>query len=350
MEPFQATPRYSCVRLAGLIVTGGCALLVACGGGGGGGGGDDQIAITAANAEQVASKTATVPMGITNLAGFSEEILTTSVGHPRSASLAEYVLQQTQRAARILAEAPDSTRVTASATVTDTIPCDAGQIAVTANDADDDGVMSAGDSASFVLEDCLAEDLGGITNGSLTIEIDTLSGGFDTLTPPYSVGITARFADFAIAETLEGQAATLTIDADMTLTTSSNDGVEVTASVSGDSLRAVETGPAADSRTLRDYAFSVSTNTDTGAYTMDGRGDISTDLLGGSVHFATTTPYTGVESESYPNAGVMTVTGASSSQLTITVLDATQVRLDTDEDGGGVTDATTTVLWDDLDE
>jgi len=349
MNAFHPVSRLSLPWLTGLIVTGGCALLVACGGGGGGGG-DDRIAITSTNAEQVASKTATVPMGITNLAGFSEGILTASLRPPSRASLAEYVLQQTQWAARILAEAPDPTSVTASAIETDTISCASGQIAVTADDADDNGVMSAGDSASFVIEDCQDDSLGGTVSGSLTIEIDSVSGGVATWTPPYSVGVTSQFTDFAITETLDGQSATLTIDGDMALTASTDDDVQFSSSVSGTSLQAVETGPAADSRTLRDYAFSLATNTDSGAYTLDGHGDIRTDLLGGSVHFATTTPYSGVESENFPNGGVMTVTGASDSRLTITVLNATQVRLATDEDGDGVTDATATVLWDVLDE
>ena len=238
----------------------------------------------------------------------------------------------------------------ASAIVTDTISCSDGHIDVTADDADNDGAISAGDSASFLAVDCQDDSLGGTISGTLTIKINAVSGGVETWTAPYSVEVATQFVDFAIAQTVAGESTTLTLNGDMALTAGTDDNVQFTSSVSGTSLQAVETGPAADSRALREYSFAVSINTDTGAHTVDGHGDIRTDLLRGSVHFATTTPYSGIDTKNHAATGVMVVTGASNSRLTITVLDTTQVRLTTDQDGDGVTDATATVLWSVLDE
>lgn len=342
MNMFHGGPEHSFEWLFGLIVTGGCALLVACGGGGGGGG-DDRIAITSVNAEQVASKTATVPMGIASLGSFPEEIVTASIQAPHRTGLAGYVLEQVLLAGRTLA---DTSHVTVSATETDTIPCTTGQMVVTAEDADNDGAISAGDHASVVIEDCQDEGLGGTVSGTLTIDIDTVSGEFETLTAPYSLGVTARFADFVIAD----EDTSLTVNGDMGITAGSEDGVVFTSSIRGDSLAAVETGTAADNERLRDYAFTLTSDTGAGEYTLGGHGDLRSEALGGSVRFEITTPYTELETENFPHAGAMAVTGSSDSRLTITALDVTQVRLDTDEDGDGTVDATATVLWETLDE
>jgi len=349
MNAFHPVSRLSLTWLTGLIVTGGCALLVACGGGGGGGG-DDRIAITSTNAEQVASETATVPMGIASLAGLSDQVLAKSIRSPTDTSVAAYLLAQTRRIAGMVAGSRDPLDVTAAAMETKTIPCASGRMVVTANDADDSHTLSSGDRASVALEDCQDEMLGGRVSGALTIDIEEVTGDFETSTPPYSLRVMARFVDFVIADTIDGQEETFAISADMTLTTGTQDGVRFTASISGESLGAEESGPDADNKTLRNYAFNLVRNDNTGESSIDGHGDIVTSALRGSVHFDITTPYVELDTESNPHAGVMTVTGANNSQLTITVLDTTQVRLDTDEDGDGTTDATATVLWQTLDE
>jgi hypothetical protein len=347
MNAFHSIPN---AWLAGLIVIGGCPVWVAGGGGGGGGGGDDRIAITSTNAEQIAGMTATVPMGIASLGGLPEQIfttpepvITTSLGAPHSAGLAGYVLDQVPRAARSLA---DAGRVTAAVSEPEIIACETGQVVLTVDDADGDQVLSVGDSATVVMEDCQDVELGGTVTGSITLEFTALSGDVENFTPPYSMGVTARFKDFATAY----EDTSLTINGDMGITAGSDDGTHFTLSISGDSLAAVETGPGADSRSLRDYVFAFTEHTGTGEQTFDGHGDLRSEELGGSVHFTIPTPYSELMEEHFPHSGVMVVTGSGDSRLTITVLDATQVRLDTDEDGDGTPEATVTVLWQTLDE
>ena len=308
-----------------------------------GGGGDDRIAVTSTNSEQIAKMVANVPMGIASLGSFPEQVLTASVGTPHSTGLAGYVLGQARLAGWTLAE---SGRMTAAVSEPEIIPCTTGQMVLTVDDADDNAALSVGDKATVVMEDCQDEDLGGTVTGSITIKIQQVSGDIVALTPPVSLGVTARFADFVIAD----EDTSLTINGDMAITGASDDGIVFTSSISGDSLTAVETGAGVDSRVLRDYAFTLTSDAGAGQHTLGGHGDFRTEALGGSVHFETTTPYIELETENFPHVGVMAVTGAGGSRLTITVLSVTQVRLDTDEDGDGTTDATATVLWQTLDE
>ncbi len=70
--------------------------------------------------------------------------------------------------------------------------------------------------------------------------------------------------------------------------------------------------------------------------------------LGGTLAFVTTQGLTGTFLDTVPTAGVVEVRGADASVLTITVVDATDVRLDLDQDGDGEIDATQTVPWTEL--
>ncbi len=70
-------------------------------------------------------------------------------------------------------------------------------------------------------------------------------------------------------------------------------------------------------------------------YSFSATATVASTLAGGSVTFATPTPFTGLGSGN-PTAGVMVITGANGGTLTLTArADGTHVGLVFDDDGAG---------------
>ncbi|MFQ5487645.1 MAG: hypothetical protein ACE5ET_04260, partial [Gammaproteobacteria bacterium] len=80
------------------------------------------------------------------------------------------------------------------------------------------------------------------------------------------------------------------------------------------------------------------------AYTIDANGTVASTALDGSVQFQTLTTFEGIDPE-YPHSGVMRITGARNSSVTLTAIDSTDVQLEVDADGDGVSDQTITTQW-----
>ncbi|MGY0197320.1 hypothetical protein ACWA7J_19805 [Leptothrix sp. BB-4] len=75
-------------------------------------------------------------------------------------------------------------------------------------------------------------------------------------------------------------------------------------------------------------------------------GTLTSSRLGNrSVVFSTTTPFLTVAGGLFPSAGVAIALGSNGSKATLTVLDATRVRLDVDTTGDGTVESTVTRNW-----
>ena len=83
-----------------------------------------------------------------------------------------------------------------------------------------------------------------------------------------------------------------------------------------------------------------------GAYSVYGSGQVTDSALNGYISFTIpqSTPFAGVGGQN-PSSGVMTVTGANHSSVTITAIDSTTVQLQVDTDGDGKVDYTFTEPW-----
>ncbi len=94
------------------------------------------------------------------------------------------------------------------------------------------------------------------------------------------------------------------------------------------------------------HGYSADLVLSAGALTASYGGTLTSSLLGNrSVVFSTTTPFTTAASATFPSAGVAIALGSGGSKATLTVLDATQVRLDVDSNGDGTIESTVTRSW-----
>lgn len=153
-------------------------------------------------------------------------------------------------------------------------------------------------------------------------------GGVGTPTTPLTAGFTMTFNSFKTKDIATN--ATDSINGNMTFTTS-DDGTVTTGSMSGNSL--VMVSSVDGTYQMSNYSITFSDDISTGAYSFAVTMTTADATMGGSVTLTTTTPFTGIGAND-PTAGVMVITGASNSTLTLTALaDGTTVTQVVDEDG-----------------
>lgn len=312
-------------------------LVVGCGGGSSGGspntgtGGNIPTAavkITSANAPAVAKGAMTPAQGAAKSSSAASVVgvVVNATGHRRS--IKDIALSEFARA-RNLNFTPSVVGVVTNQPPTNcgATPAE-GTMALSLNDVDGLG-MGAGDSVTMTYSNC--NDGVSITNGSMAFTINTLSGtmgGVGTPTTPLTAGFTMTFNSFSTKDIATN--ATDSINGNMTFTTS-DDGTVTTGSMSGNSL--VMVSSVDGTYQMSNYSITFSDDISTGAYSFAVTMTTADATMGGSVTLTTTTPFTGIGAND-PTAGVMVITGASNSTLTLTALaDGTTVTQVVDEDG-----------------
>lgn len=309
-------------------------LVVGCGGGSSGGspstgtGGNIPTAavkITSANAPVVAKGAMTPAQGAakSSSAAGVVGVVVNATSHRRS--IKDIALTEFARA-RNLKFSPSVVGV-----VTNQTPMNcatSGTMAFSLNDANNDGTMGAGDSVTVTFSNC--NDGVSITNGSMAFAINNLSGamgGAGTLAAPLTAGFTMTFNSYSTIDI--ATSATDSMNGDITFTTSDN-GTVTTGTMSGTSL--VMVSSVDGTYQMSNYSITFSDNI-SGAYSYAVTMTTADATMGGSVTLTTTTPFTGIGAND-PTAGVMVITGASNSTLTLTALaDGTTVTQVVDEDG-----------------
>ncbi|RZS54388.1 hypothetical protein [Sphaerotilus mobilis] len=94
------------------------------------------------------------------------------------------------------------------------------------------------------------------------------------------------------------------------------------------------------------HGYSAELVLSAGALSATYRGSLTSSRLGNrSVDFSTTTPFTTAAGATFPSAGVAIAIGSNNSKATLTVLDATRVRLDVDTTGDGSVESTVPCTW-----
>jgi hypothetical protein len=205
--------------------------------------------------------------------------------------------------------------------ITEVVTCDAGETTATWNDADNDSLISTGDTFDVVFAMCFFADTGTTLNGwglAMTFGFDNLSG-------------------------MDG-AGTAIIDGDLDLDLSSNDNVVVNLSVGTTSLTVQQSGI---SETLSDFVLTETVDLNTLTQTLSASGILTSTLLEGSVTFETLQDFL-VIGDDNPSAGQLFVSDSSSSVL-VTVLDNINVQFDIDLNLDGMIDETIVVTWAELD-
>lgn len=317
--------------------------LGACGGGGGGGGGSvgiaasEPVTIASANAEAVASSTFGATDGLTGSTDGAIGLSPASVGRIRSANIniVETIIEQARRAPVLL---PDnaSSGVSAAAAQSLNQNCDSGSISGSFNDNDNDLTLSTGDTVTMTANNCM---LGSATmNGTISISNVSMTG--DELSPPYFLQFRLQATNFSVSASGE----MVVMSGDGTISESSNDGITVISSVTGDGMRLTA---GSESLTLTDYSVQETENQASGAYSISVNATISSSSLGGSVIVTTDAALTGVGVFD-ADAGQITCIGAGNTSVRVIVVDSVNVQLDVDQDGDGIADTTLFAAWADL--
>lgn len=228
-------------------------------------------------------------------------------------------------------------------TLGDEFDCVTGSVVITENDTPPVGELNVGDTITATFNAC-TDEFGDEYNGTMTVGITQLTGDPDN--PPFTIGISVTF-NLTITE--DGDTFTATGGFNFTL---SNDGagrISIVMSGTNFSLSGMMDG-APINESLTNFRYELTYDENTGDYTVDFSGTISTGDLGGAVTFDTPTPFQGTTSEEFflenPTSGVLVVSGAGGSQAILTVTGMNTVRIDIDEDGDGTFETTINTTWD----
>ena len=238
--------------------------------------------------------------------------------------------------------------VAAGAISSQTVSCaGAGTLSVSANDADNSGNISAGDTLTIIANSCTSAS--GTVSGSLTFAINSYSGNLNSYV--YNASMTLAFGSFSL--TAPGYSSSA--NGSMTLSMDSNGQYTAGASVSAPSLTVSATYAGVPrTRSLSNYVATYRRAPASGpgynsktTYTING-GVTSSAFGSQTIAFATTTPLVVYGTQVYPAEGSMTITGASNTRLRLTALSNTQVQEELDANGDGTYESTTTVAWNTL--
>ena len=199
--------------------------------------------------------------------------------------------------------------------------------------------LSAGDRIVARFSNC-DEGEGEVVNGALTLVVDTFSG--DLFGGFVLVGLTLDFDNLSANE--DGEIST--VNGDLSLLMDTRSYPVSTFSISSASL-SVSDG--IDTVVLSNFSTTVTADESSqpAAFTYTSSGRVSVPRHG-SVSYQVLQPFTGF-GDGDPDAGVLYIEGNLGASITATVLSNTQVQLEMDYDGDGVTDETVIVTWVELD-
>ena len=224
--------------------------------------------------------------------------------------------------------------------ITQTTACDTGEMISTWNDADDNLVVSTGDSFETDFVMCFLQDSGVTLDGISTIDNLVVTGDPANQVVPWALVATFGFVGLTATDAID----TVTIDGELDLNMSSDDNVIVSASVGSSLLTVVANG---SSESLSDYLLTQVIDVNALTQTINAGGTYNSDVLQGSITFTTLEDFV-VMGDDNPSSGQLLISDNSSSVL-VTVLDNLNVQLDIDLNLDGVIDRTIMVTWADLD-
>lgn len=203
--------------------------------------------------------------------------------------------------------------------------------------------LNAGDSVNVQLNNCV---LNGVqTNGKLAISVKDASG-VTSGSGAFSLKLGVQYQGFSSATAAYSR----TIDGDMLVTFQNDTSGKESFVISGNTLTASESGSGRPTvqRTLSGYSSTIGITSQGVTSTLDGRLSGQTSAAGTfNVDVKTLQPFVSTVAASQPISGTMQVSGAAST-VTLTVLDASNVKLDYSAKGDGVVTKSTTLTWADF--
>lgn len=332
-------------RIGRLAVATACALtLVACGGGGGSPSSVGETPMVSSMLGITTSNYQAVGQAVVSSALFLGDTGDLVTGAETGAD--PRLLRQAVNAARRgLAAANGRPVLVTGAEVRDVVPCtQGGSLAMTLNDANNNSVMDVGDSITMDAQSC-KED-GTVMQGRLAMSVQSMTGVFASSN--YSATLTMTMTAFSVSngsDSSQGDGAL-----SLTLTETAAGVSEVTLSTTLLTMTERVAG-VTSSTTLSDVKLTARTETVTGTLrtTVSITGTLASSGFGNrQVTLTTPQPLMIVGSDPYPRSGQLLARGSGNSAVRITVLNATQVRLELDADGDGSYETQVTKSWTEL--
>lgn len=326
--------------------------LSACGGGGGGSGTSTLInstdspvypalALTTSNAETTSGEVANSADIMVGAGSAGSTVVTgVAVQTDKRPSLAELMRWSLTTLDGLRGQiAPTLAGVVVSSSVNCT---GGGSVAVSWDDADNDGNFTSGDSFTMTFTNCV--ELGVTISGAIALTGFSLTGDPQLVTSPpplpWSLGATFTFTDLYFDDSVNS----LRINGDLAYSANTTNGQDVATDISGTRLILRVNG--ITTTTVRDFAYSYTENLNTLAYALDYSGTADIGSVNGRVTFATTVSFTGSDILSnQPTAGSVLISGASGSTVTLVALGGDNIRLDVDANGDGGVDQSLYTTW-----
>jgi hypothetical protein len=229
---------------------------------------------------------------------------------------------------------------------TNVIACDTGEASVTWDDADNNLVISTGDTFDVEFEDCIVADIETHFNGTVSLTNLVVTGDPFNQIAPWSLVLTIDFDTLGVINSggLAGG-----INGGLDLDLSSEDNVVVDLSIATTSLSAAvpRTDFSIETETLSDYALDETLDLNALTQVASTSGTFASTLLEGAVAFESLQDFV-IMADDNPSAGQLLISESSSSVL-VTVLDNVNVQLEIDIDLDGMIDRTIVVTWAELD-
>lgn len=226
---------------------------------------------------------------------------------------------------------------------TNVIACDTGEASVTWDDADNNLVISTGDTFDVVFADCLLAETETTLNGSMSLTNLVVTGDPFNQIAPWGLALTIGFDGLVVFDSA-GFAA---FNGDLDLDLNSEDNVTVDLSIATASLSLSATASMFVDKTLSDYVLTETLDLNALTQVVNASGNFASESLEGAVTFETTQDFV-IMADDNPSAGQLLISDSSSSVL-VTVLDNISVQLEIDIDLDGTIDQTIVVTWTELD-
>jgi len=226
---------------------------------------------------------------------------------------------------------------------TNVIACDTGEASVTWDDADNNLVISTGDTFDVVFAGCLLAETETTFNGSMSLTNLVVTGDPFSQIAPWGLALTIGFNGLGVFHSA-GFAA---FNGDLDLDLNSEDNVTVDLSIATASLSLSVTVSMFPDKILSDYVLIETLDLNALTQVVNVSGNFASESLEGAVTFETWENFV-IMADDNPSAGQLFISDSSSSVL-VTVLDNINVQLEIDIDLDGTIDRTIVVTWTELD-
>lgn len=322
--------------------------LAACGGGGGSSSNASSSSptllsssITSSNVQDVGAQGYSATSTLNSQVGGSTPSFVTGVtidsGRP---GLFGVTLQELYRAL----DAQPAANQVIGVTTSQTVQCSSGgTMLVNANFASS-STISAGDTLTLTANAC--KESGSTLDGTLSINFKSVSD-MPSESSTWSGVLGISYTNFSVTAGTSSDIASATGDITMNINQTGSGAASFSATGSSLKINTTHNG-STTAITLSNLSYGGSLASD--IYTYHTSYTLSGNLgkLGNTSFTVKTLTDFKQTASGFPTQGVLKITATDNSLLTLTVINSTNVRLDLDKNGDGVTDETVTTTWSDL--